>query len=110
MILRHWLLGGAGLLTCAQWLTFLLGFLRSAWYCCKPDMVREITDYRLNYAFIISCFCAALYFLATLIAVYEWATDGRQYRRLKAYNAGQLDANNDSLFCCCCPSLLDYMD
>jgi len=62
-----------GIFTCSQWLTFLVGFLKDAWYCCKPEMVRQILDYRLSYCFVLSCICSGAYFLTTIVSVYEWA-------------------------------------
>ena len=88
----------AGLATSAQFITFCVGFLNSAYYCCQPSLEREIIWYQLDYSFIVSCCAAGFYYATAVAAVVQLVEKRKKRRRLqRAEEEDRLDYMQSSM-------------
>lgn len=59
---------------------FCVLFLKEAYWCCSPEITREILDYDLYWGFYLGCVGTLMYFLVVAVGTFEALDTVRQQK------------------------------
>ena len=79
---KHLLLGlhVAVIFCVAGFTVFCILFLKDTYWCCHPELHREVIHYTLDWGFVLTCVAAGLYMFAIVMGIFEYMDIMRERR------------------------------